>query len=120
MAIIFEWKDASAGEGMKQETMRRTGRVLAQGKDIQIIRYDKEPGGVTPEHSHPEELIGILIKGKQEAILNGQKVTIEAGMGYLIPPNENHGPFTNVSDETCVSLDIVTPPRILKTDKVEK
>lgn len=120
MAIIFEWKDAAMEEGVKQEAMRRTGRILAQGKDIQIIRYDKEPGGVTPEHSHPEELIGILIKGKQEAILNGERVSIAAGMGYYIPANENHGPFTNVGDETCVTLDIVTPPRVMKADKPEK
>jgi hypothetical protein len=103
MGIVFKWRDAVAEEEVKSGTNRK---ILAVGKGIQIIRYDKESGGVTPEHSHPEELIGILIKGKQEAILNGEKMTIL--------------PFTNVGDETCVTLDIVSPPRISEAYKKNK
>lgn len=117
MAIIFKWQDAVADEEVKPGTKRI---VLSQGKSIQIIRYDKEGGGITPEHSHPEELIGILIKGKQEATLNGEKVTLLPGMGYYIPANEKHGPFTNVGGETCVTLDIVSPPRTAEAYKEKK
>jgi len=117
MADIFKWQDVATDEEVKPGTKRR---ILARGKSIQIIVYDKEKGGVTPEHSHPEELIGILIMGKQEAVLNGEKVTIQAGMGYYIPANEKHGPFTNVGEETCVTLDIVSPPRTMETYKNKK
>lgn len=117
MAVIFNWKGAAAEDEVKPGLVRI---ILAQGKGIQIIRYDKEPGGTTPEHSHSEELIGLLIAGKQEATLNGQRVTILPGMGYYIPANELHGPFTNVGDETCISLDIVSPPRTVEAYRPKK
>jgi quercetin dioxygenase-like cupin family protein len=117
VAIVF---DATIKDPIKPGIKERIGRILAQGENIQVIQYIKKPGGITPEHSHPEELIGILIKGKQESVLNGKKVTILPGMGYYIPPNENHGPFTNISDETSITLDIVSPPRIMDEDKPKK
>ena len=117
MASLFQWQEAISEEEVKPGTTRRVGRLLAHGKDIQLIRYDRAPGGVTPEHRHPEELIGIVIQGKQEAVLNGKKVSITAGMGYYIPADEKHGPFVNIGDETCITLDIVSPPRVFEFGK---
>ena len=111
MATVFQWQEAISEEEVKPGMTQRVGKLLAHGKDIQLIRYDRAPGGVTPEHSHPEELIGIMIKGRQEAVINGERVTITAGIGYHVPANEKHGPFINVGDETCISLGILSPPR---------
>ena len=108
MAKVFVWKDKK-GENEVVKGVTRT--VLAKGEKLEIFLYDKEPGVVSPEHSHEHELIGLLIKGRQKAILNGEEVTIEPGMAYYIPGGELHGPFTTIGSEHSITLDIVSPPR---------
>lgn len=87
------------------------GTTIVVGSNIQLNYYEVDPGAETPEHSHPQEIIGLTIKGEYEAILNGKVVRSREGEGYYIPANAMHGPFKNVGSTKAVSLDFISPLR---------
>lgn len=97
----------------KLEPVRKgiKGMTIVLGSNIQLNYYEVEPGAETPEHSHPQELIGFTLKGAYEAVLNGKTVISKENDGYYIPANAMHGPFKNKGTITAVSLDFISPPR---------
>ncbi|HZK17976.1 MAG TPA: cupin domain-containing protein [Clostridia bacterium] len=87
-------------------------KCLAQGEKITFNMYVNEKDSHIPAHSHPQELVAIVLQGEVEATFNGDKYLLRAGMGYHIPANEEHGPFLTVSEEPAIYLDILSPPRV--------
>lgn len=62
----------------------------------------------TPFTHHGEEF-GIVISGRKEVYLDGVCHRLEEGDSITFDSSVPHW-FTNVSDETCVALWIITPP----------
>ena len=104
---VFKVEEVQAEEVYKGDRRRR----LAAGKNMTLNMYEQDPGAITPEHSHPQELMAVVLKGKVEVQFNGKKYVLGPGEGYHIPGNVMHGPFTVVGDETVVYIDVLSPPR---------
>jgi quercetin dioxygenase-like cupin family protein len=51
-----------------------------------LYRHRKERAEGAPEHSHPQELRTILLKGEAEAYFNGQKSILKPRNGYYYQP----------------------------------
>jgi len=75
-----------------------------------VILVEINPGGFIPEHSHPNEQMGICLKGKAEFKSKDKRQIISPGMVYYFPPNEAHS-VKLIGNELGVFLDIFSPPR---------
>ena len=61
-----------------------------------------------PEHFHPHEQISMVINGRFEMNIDGEKIVLEEGSALIIPPNKKHSglPLTD-----CYIIDVFHPRR---------
>ncbi|MDZ7849656.1 MAG: cupin domain-containing protein [Halodesulfurarchaeum sp.] len=85
-------------------------RLLANGESANVQQYRIEPGGVVPEHSHPHEQLGYLVRGELTFVLDGEEVIVEAGDSYRLAGDEPHA-VENRSDTLAEGIDVFSPPR---------
>jgi quercetin dioxygenase-like cupin family protein len=73
-------------------------RKLAEGVEVRIIHGERmtlafftiAQGSGIPEHAHPHEQIGTVLKGKLELTSAGEKRIVAPGGAYHIPSNATH------------------------------
>lgn len=85
-------------------------RLLAAGESANVQQYRIEVDGTVPEHSHPHEQLGYLIRGELTFLVNGEEVLVEAGDSYCLEGDEPHA-IENRGDAVAVGIDIFSPPR---------
>jgi quercetin dioxygenase-like cupin family protein len=86
-----------------------TARVVLDGERMTLIAVEIPENGAVPEHSHPHEQFGILLKGEAE-FGGGESIhLVKEGMLYQIPPQERHR--VKVTRGPALFLDIFSPPR---------
>lgn len=83
-------------------------RLLA-GEQIMMNMVDIKPGGVVPEHSHPNEQTGYVISGTLILTLNGETRRLGPGSCYVVPSAMLHSGTTD--EHGCTVMDIFAPPR---------
>ena len=85
--------------------------------DVQILRGDNtmvlwgklDAGSHVPNHSHPNEQITWLVKGKLDYVLgSGEEKTCEAGTVLVIPGGVEHEVWYR---EDCEIVEFFSPPR---------
>jgi len=67
-----------------------------------------EQGAELPEHYHVHEQISILVEGRFEFTLEGERHLIEPGMVVLIPSDAKH---SGKALTDCTIIDIFNPVR---------
>ena len=67
-----------------------------------------EAGAELPEHTHPHEQVSVVVEGKFEMTLAGEKLQLENGKVAVIPSNVPHSgkALTN-----CTIIDVFYPVR---------
>ena len=89
----------------------------AEGIEIRVIPGERmtmaffhmEPKAEIPEHSHPHEQMGTVLKGSIEIIIDNEKKIVNKGDAYHIPSNIVHsGRGCELSAEI---LEVYSPPR---------
>lgn len=80
------------------------------GTQSSISFLELEPLSKIPEHHHPNEQIGVVLKGEIEYTIGNETRTCRKGTAFLIPPNTPHSGVV-VSREKAQLLDIFAPPR---------
>jgi quercetin dioxygenase-like cupin family protein len=85
-------------------------RLLAAGEGANLQQYRIEPGGAVPEHSHPNEQIGYLLRGELAFVRDGETVLIEAGDSYRLAGAEPHA-VENRGETVAEGIDVFSPPR---------
>jgi quercetin dioxygenase-like cupin family protein len=89
----------------------------AEGVEIRVIPGERmtmaffslEPGAKIPEHAHPHEQIGTVLKGSIELIIGEDKRVVEPGCAYRVAPDVVHsGRCLEASSEV---LETFSPPR---------
>ena len=89
----------------------------AEGIEIRIVPGEKmtfavfnlAPGSAVPEHSHPHEQIGTVIKGSIELDIAGEKKVVTAGGAYHISGDVVHSAKTQ--DEPSEIIEVFAPVR---------
>ncbi len=84
--------------------------IVGDGDKMTFIRFDQEPGSVTPEHSHPHEQIGTCIRGRGRLVSGGATLIVEPGVTWTIPGGEPHS-FVVEGDEPTLIFEAFSPPR---------
>ena len=65
-------------------------------------------GSPSPEHSHPQEQVAMVMEGEFELIIEGVPTRFGPGTVMVIPPNVRHGGLA-ITD--CTLMDVFTPVR---------
>ena len=88
-AQTTETQDALAGSLMRRE-VQRAPLSIAQREVVQVLT--EIPAGVASGwHVHPGEEVGYILTGDVEMMVEGRAtVVLQAGDGFLIPPNTPH------------------------------
>ncbi len=83
-------------------------RIVAGEKMTMAIFY-LEPGTGVPEHSHPHEQMGIVLKGSLELKIVADKRIMKKGDVYHIPSNLVHSGKSVAGPAEII--EIFSPPR---------
>ena len=79
------------------------------GKRMTMAFFYLEPGAKIPEHAHPHEQIGTVLKGSIELVIGEEKRVVEPGCAYRIAPDVVHrGRCLESYSEV---LEVFSPPR---------
>jgi quercetin dioxygenase-like cupin family protein len=81
---------------------------FVSGDQLTVARFTLTAGTVLPEHAHTNEQFSVLLSGRLEFTVAGEKMVVEAGGLLRLPANVPHG-ATALQD--CVVLDVFAPPR---------
>jgi quercetin dioxygenase-like cupin family protein len=89
----------------------------AQGVEIRVIPGERmtmaffhlELGAKIPEHAHPHEQIGTVLKGSIELVIGEEKSVVSEGCAYRVPPNMVHS--GRCLDSPSEVLEVFSPPR---------
>ena len=84
--------------------------LLAAGERMSVQRFRIEPGATVPEHSHPHEQVGYLVRGELTFQIDGDKVLVAGGDSYSLASEEPHA-VENQSDRVVEGIDVFSPPR---------
>ena len=85
-----------------------TGRPLfGDGGMINLIEF--EPGATVPLHSHPHEQLGIVLRGVQALVIDGEAHELGPMEGYVLPGGVEHSAYCGPEGATVI--DIFTPVR---------
>ena len=74
-----------------------------------MVFFHLEPGAQIPEHSHPHEQMGTVLKGSIELIIDEEKRIVNEGNAYHVRSNVTHsGRCLGAVSEV---LEVFSPPR---------
>ena len=85
-----------------------SGRPLfGAGAMINLIEF--EPGAVVSLHSHPHEQFGVVLRGMQALVVDGEPHELGPMEGYCLPGGVEHSAYCGPEGATV--LDIFQPVR---------
>ena len=84
-------------------------RKVAVGDNVTVARLEAQKGAATQLHSHQNEEIILVLKGKWRFFLPTGDVTLEANQMLRIPPGMEHGSEVL---EDVVAIDVCSPARM--------
>jgi quercetin dioxygenase-like cupin family protein len=79
------------------------------GDRIMLSLVEIDGHGVVPSHSHPHEQAGIVLEGRLELTIGGERRVLDAGQAYIIPGGVEHS--ARAAGGPCRVLDIFSPIR---------
>ena len=100
---LYDWDRMKA-----EEITDLYRRKVAIGESITVARVEVKEGSVTHAHSHENEEMILVLKGRWRFQLPSGEVTIAANQLLRIPRGVEH---SSVALEDTVALDICAPAR---------
>lgn len=86
------------------------GKVVLKGENIMFFLVRMKPGAVVPKHSHPNEQMGLCLKGRAIFKAGGEEQIVGEGLAYRFAPGEEHS-VEAVGEGESLFLDAFAPPR---------
>ena len=84
-------------------------RQMIWGDRVMVCRLTIAPRTVTPIHTHVHEQMTLVMRGRADFFVEGQRRTAKAGDVLLFPSGIEHG--ATMLDEEVELIDIFSPPR---------
>jgi quercetin dioxygenase-like cupin family protein len=78
------------------------------GENMTMVFFKMQAGAAIPEHSHPHEQMGTVLKGTIELRIGDETRVVHEGDAYHVPPNAVHEGKSQTAAEV---LEIFHPPR---------
>ena len=67
-----------------------TFKALVHGEKTLLGEFRLQKGAVIPDHHHPHEQTGYLVKGRVTFVTGEQRVTVQQGDSWCIPGDQEH------------------------------
>jgi len=83
-------------------------KSLAHGEKTHLTEFRLDTGSIIPAHAHPHEQTGYLVSGKMKFTIAGTVFMAEAGDGWNIPGDVEHGVEVL---ENAVVIEVFSPAR---------
>jgi quercetin dioxygenase-like cupin family protein len=83
-------------------------KSLAHGENTHLTEFRLDKGSIIPMHAHFNEQTGYLISGKMRFTIAGEVYMAEAGDGWNIPGDVEHGVEVL---ENAVVIEVFSPAR---------
>lgn len=80
-----------------------------EGRHMSFAIVELSPGSVVEEHDHPNEQIGIVLRGSLTFTVGNETQSLDVGDTYSIPPGVRHTVVTG--PEGAVVVDVFSPVR---------
>jgi quercetin dioxygenase-like cupin family protein len=74
------------------------------GEKMTMVFFQLAPEAEIPEHAHPHEQMGTVLKGSIELVVGGVKKTIHEGEAYHVLPNVPHSGRCGVSPTEIIEV----------------
>jgi quercetin dioxygenase-like cupin family protein len=100
---VYDWTNVET-----EQLTPLFARQMIHGETMTMARIYLKKGCVVPEHSHPNEQISTMEKGRLRFLLDGCEIVLAPGQSLQIPANVPH---SAEALEDCVALDLFSPPR---------
>lgn len=84
------------------------GRAV-EGDLVTMAIVELEPKAVVPEHQHPNEQLGMVVRGSLTFTIGGERRDLTVGDTYTIPANVPHDVVTG--PDGAVVIDVFSPVR---------
>jgi quercetin dioxygenase-like cupin family protein len=81
----------------------------AVGKEASLVFIEIEPNMNVPEHQHPNEQTGLLIRGSMTFTVGDETKELKPGAMWVIPGNTPH--CVASGPEGSVLVELFAPPR---------
>lgn len=101
----YKWEDTP-----KEEVRPGLLRQIISGENLTLGLHEIQSKFELKPHSHPHEQIVIILKGKVEYTVEGEKSVVKPGEVLIIPPNATHY-ASKVIGKSALNLDIWSPIR---------
>jgi quercetin dioxygenase-like cupin family protein len=82
---------------------------VVPGEKMTLVFFYLSPSAKIPEHSHPHEQIGTVLKGSLELSIGTEKRIVNPGQAYVIPSDVPHS-GKNLEAPSEV-IEVFSPPR---------
>ena len=100
---VYRWNEVQ-----KERMNPLVERQAIHGQTVTMARFEMRKGALVPEHSHHNEQISTVEKGRLKFLLGGKEVIVGTGDLLFIPP---HTPHSAEALEDSVGVDVFTPLR---------
>ena len=87
---------------------RIAARAL-HGEELTLSVVELDPGAVAAEHSHPNEQLGIVLRGSIDFRVGGERRELGPGGTWVIPAGTTHEAVAG--PDGAVVIDVFAPPR---------
>jgi quercetin dioxygenase-like cupin family protein len=81
--------------------------LFGEGAMINLIEF--EPRATVPLHSHPHEQLGMVLRGMQALVVDGEAHELGPMQGYVIPGGIEHSAYCG--PEGALVIDVFQPVR---------
>jgi quercetin dioxygenase-like cupin family protein len=78
------------------------------GENMTMVFFKMEAGAAIPEHSHPHEQMGTVLKGTIDLRIGDERKIVYEGDAYQVPSNIVHSGESQTPAEV---LEVFYPPR---------
>jgi len=83
-------------------------RTLGTTDEAMLCEFALTTGSVVPRHSHMNDQVGYVIRGKLKLTIGDTTQVLTSGDSYAIPGGVEHNA---VAVEDCLIIDSFSPPR---------
>ncbi len=83
-------------------------KTLTVGEKMMLVEFTFRKGAIVPTHTHPNEQVGYVVKGKVNLKIGKKEHLLGAGDSYYIEPNIEHS--ATLIEESKI-IDVFCPPR---------
>lgn len=100
---VYRWDDVK-----KEQMNPLLVRQVIHGQTMTIARIHARKGCAVPQHSHHNEQVSMVEKGRMKFVVDGREMVLGPGDTLQIPAHATHS--VEALEDTIV-VDLFSPPR---------